>query len=220
MRQNKFSAIAQLEQIFHHFNATLFQNRLCLPVHVIQVDKKVVVRYEGKSRHMTIGDKFATATIQQILVEYLHEMVHMYNQVLGVDDCTSQYHNKHFMSAAIGIGLHVVRTKSQGWAITGTTPFQDVKADDYRKPPQESEANLLKAIAALKISERDIETTQKQMRDILKKTKPPKPCFLKYECQCPPPHNSIRSGRRPTGPHAPKITCKVCKCDFVCVEEI
>jgi hypothetical protein len=43
----------------------------------------------------------------------------------------------------------------------------------------------------------------------------PKQCFLKYICQCSPPHNSIRSGRRPNGPHALHIQCLMCGANFV-----
>lgn len=43
--------------------------------------------------------------------------------------------------------------------------------------------------------------------------------FMKYQCKCKPPHNSIRSGCRPDGPNRLNIICKDCGQPFTCVED-
>jgi hypothetical protein len=43
---------------------------------------------------------------------------------------------------------------------------------------------------------------------------------LKYECGCEPPHNSIRSGRRPDGPNPLNAMCMDCLTYYKCVEPV
>jgi hypothetical protein len=70
----------------------------------------------------------------------------------------------------------------------------------------------------LEIDVKTLERGKKEIRKAIKEKGRSKVCFLKYECGCPPPHNSIRSGRRPDGSHPLKAVCMVCGKSFNCVE--
>ena len=57
--------------------------------------------------------------VQDILQTLLHELSHLYNSVLGIEDCNAaQYHNKHFKLAAEKFGLIVDKFPNRGWALT------------------------------------------------------------------------------------------------------
>ncbi len=57
--------------------------------------------------------------VNDICQTLIHELCHMYNNVLGIEDCNSlQYHNKHFKSAAEKFGLIVDKFPGRGWALT------------------------------------------------------------------------------------------------------
>ncbi len=68
---------------------------------------------------------------EDVLEILAHEMVHHYNRLKNVRDCTKggNYHNKHFRQAAEGIGLKVSRSKKYGWGHTRAGPvFEEVVA--------------------------------------------------------------------------------------------
>lgn len=57
--------------------------------------------------------------VEDVLEVLLHELAHLYNNVLGIEDCNAaQYHNKHFKSAAQKFGLNVDKFPGRGWALT------------------------------------------------------------------------------------------------------
>lgn len=58
-------------------------------------------------------------SVEDICETLLHELSHLYNNVLGIDDCNAaQYHNKNFKSAAQMFGLNVDKFPGRGWALT------------------------------------------------------------------------------------------------------
>jgi hypothetical protein len=209
MQQRKLPVVLELERMFAHLNGGLFDGSLPAPTHVVQPDKKVVFRFVTPSYHVIIGSKFTTDP-GELACHYLHNMVHMANHKAGLVDCTSnQYHNKNYLNAALAAGMHVQRHKTQGWCITSFNAPRRI-VGDYVAPPPDAEARRREVVSMLKLDADVLRQAKKELRDFLTANKP-KPCFLKYICQCPPPHNSIRSGRRPDGPHAPKILCQVCR---------
>lgn len=214
MPNEKFPVVHELERIFQHFNKGLYDNQLALPVHVLRPDKKLIFQYSANSKCVVIGSKFSECNEQEMLENYIHEMVHIRNSSRGiVDQTTNDYHNRQFLNAALYVGLHVAKHPTKGWALTQFHPwrFENVSpshfANDRRRCLVE---NLL-------INDNILKEGKKYLRKLIVENKP-KPCFLKYVCDCPPPHNSIRTGRRPNSCHAPKITCKVCNGDFQCVK--
>lgn len=57
--------------------------------------------------------------VNDIFETLLHELAHLYNSVLNIDDCNAaQYHNKNFKIAAEKFGLIVDKYPGRGWALT------------------------------------------------------------------------------------------------------
>lgn len=57
--------------------------------------------------------------VEDILETLLHELAHLYNNVLHIEDCNAaQYHNKHFKKTAEKFGLIVDKFPGRGWALT------------------------------------------------------------------------------------------------------
>lgn len=203
--------VSELERIFRYYNEGLFDGSLRIPTHVIQHDKKVVFRFVASSYYIVVGSCFGTAG--DVLDPYLHEMVHIYNFSRKSPDITSnQYHNSFFSDIALYVGLHVIRHKTQGWSITS---FKKPTNGEYESPEAEAIKRRDAVLKGMVLDTDLIDRARKEMRQTVE-SKKPKPCFLKYTCSCPPPHNSIRSGRRPDGQHAPNITCNRCKTVFIC----
>lgn len=56
---------------------------------------------------------------EDILSTLLHELAHLYNNVMGIEDCNAaQYHNKQFKGTAQMFGLNVDKFPGRGWALT------------------------------------------------------------------------------------------------------
>jgi hypothetical protein len=57
--------------------------------------------------------------VEDVLSTLLHELAHLYNNVIGVNDCNAaQYHNKEFKKTAEKFGLIVDKFPGRGWALT------------------------------------------------------------------------------------------------------
>lgn len=57
--------------------------------------------------------------VEDILETLCHELSHLYNNVLGIEDCNAaQYHNKNFKKTAEKFGLIVDKYPGRGWALT------------------------------------------------------------------------------------------------------
>lgn len=231
--------VASLEKAFAHVNKGIFGGKLQIPPFVIQTEKKVILRFVSESFHIAIGTEFAVAKVQALHEALLHEMCHVYNDQLGIVDCTSnQYHNQKFLKVALNAGFWVVRHKTQGWGITSFDRPPVVSCwdcgEEYssrRDACPECSAELQieepsvlilkRRIATFKSLELDQTVYQNAKRRIKSQTKggTRKICFLKYQCQCPGPHNSFRTGRRPDGSNPIYARCEKCGALFECVED-
>jgi hypothetical protein len=216
-KEAQFQVLSELERIFTHFNKGFFHNKLTVPAHVIQPDKKLIVRYAPESHHMVVGSKFSATSTLQMVSTYLHEMIHVNNLHNKVGDVTTnQYHNKEFLNGALAVGFYVTRHKSQGWSIT--TFEKPDEAAEYHGPSPAALVLCQKNLAGLNVDELLLDKGRGYLLG-LSDGKRPRACFLKYICDCPPPYNSIRSGRRPDSAHAPHIVCKKCDSTFRMVED-
>ena len=57
--------------------------------------------------------------VEDVCETLLHELSHLYNNVLGIEDCNAaQYHNKQFKGTAQMFGLNVDKFPGRGWALT------------------------------------------------------------------------------------------------------
>ena len=147
--------------------------------------------------HIAVGIGIIKLSQGEILAGILHELVHIYNRIRGVSDQTANhYHNRKFKNLAIQVGLRVTCDRNKGWHITSLTD------------------GVQNNIDACRVNAKYLLEGKKQLRRMIQ-GRIQRPCFLKYICECPPPHNSIRSGRRPNGGHPLRIRCEVCGAAFV-----
>ena len=132
-----------------------------------------------------------------------------------------KYHNKHFLASANQVGLVVIKHKTQGWGITSTVfPRNIVERTFIKRPLKNVIVRRNKVFQEIKLNEKLLTESRVDLQNRIKNEKPVKTFFLKYECNCAPPHNSIRSGRRPDGPNALNIQCMNCLSKFECVTDL
>lgn len=214
--------IAELDRIFGVLNQSLFSGELEPVKFAIQPKKKVSLRWVSDSENVIIGADFSKLEFGEIPGVLLHEMIHISNHQNGLPDVTTnQYHNKNFLQAALSVGLVVIKHKTQGWAITSTVyPRNVVERVFIKRPSKDAIRRRDDAFDSIKMDKALFKAGFADMRDRIRTEKPTKTYFLKYQCNCPPPHNSIRSGRRPDGPNAPNIQCGDCRSQFVCVSDL
>jgi len=87
----------------------------------------------NESKHeITLASDYLNRDINSILETLLHEIAHLKNAVVGIEDCTvSGYHNKHFKDSAEGLGLVVSKLEvgNKGYNITslGTEANKAIK---------------------------------------------------------------------------------------------
>lgn len=225
MRIKKISdsnpSLAELKRVFDVLNKSLFNKQIRACEFSIQPKKKFGLRWHPDSKSIILGCDFVKMDSHEFMHNLLHEMVHIYNfQQEIVDVTTNQYHNKHFLECALNVGLVVIKHKTQGWAITSTAYPRNVTERIFiRKPSKQRILKRNEVFSELKINQVAFKNIKTQLIEAIKTELPAKTFFLKYECECPPPHNSIRSGRRPDGPNALNIKCMNCNAVFTCVSD-
>lgn len=120
----------QLEKLFNKLNADWFNGELLTPIITIQSTPRAYGHYttfdawdvkgEGR-REVNIGAGTLDRDIEEVVATLMHEMCHMYNDIiLNVQDCSGSskmYHNKAFARAAESHGLIVTHTR-YGWSHT------------------------------------------------------------------------------------------------------
>lgn len=214
--------VAELSRIFSILNEKLFDGEIRKVPISIQPKKKVSIKFSPDTNTIVVGSEFTSLDTKEIPSIFLHEMIHIWNFQGGVVDVTTnQYHNKEFLHAALSVGLVVIKHKTQGWSITSTVYPRNVTSPSYvMKPSKEKVVNRVNAFGEIKLDKSIFRVGRSDLREKVKTGRPPKTYFLKYQCKCPPPHNSIRSGRRPDGPNALSIQCMHCKAKFECVTDL
>lgn len=205
---------ATLSQMFHHLNHQLFNNVLTPPTIEYSLNRPYAIRWEMKGNILHIGRAVVRNHFDQVVCDLVHEMIHMFNGLKGIEDIArNQYHNKQFMDTANSFGLYVQQHKRHGWSITSVHKPNGPEAV-YNPTPAAAE-RLGKVVQELSNSILGYKSEVMVVHRLLKETKPPKCYFLKYCCQCEPPYNSIRSGRRPDSKNALDVWCKKCGEQFV-----
>jgi hypothetical protein len=202
--------LKEVERSFHHFNIHLFDEQIPLPSFLQSIDRRQGIRFsasEDGNSLIALGYEVCRLEVGDLLGELLHEMVHAYNHVRGLIDVTSnQYHNGVFLEGALRIGLCVVRHKTRSWGYTFIEPRLGTL--EQRLATEEARANLAGLIQHLNFDTTILLACRAGLK--IKKDRP-KQFLIKWVCDCPPPHNSIRSGRRPHSQHAPRLRCETCK---------
>lgn len=119
-----------LNKIFDLLNAEFFEGALSRPTITIQSTPKAYGHFSlredtwiskrGASHEINIGAGTLARPIEEVCATLLHEMVHYYNFVNGVQDCSrgGTYHNRRFKASAEAHGLVIEHDERYGWTVT------------------------------------------------------------------------------------------------------
>ena len=119
-----------LNKVFDILNEEFFESELSRPTITIQSTPKAYGHFSlredtwvsklGGTHEINIGAGTLSRPIEEVVATLLHEMVHYYNHVKGVQDCSrgNTYHNRKFRDAATAHGLIVDHHEKYGWTIT------------------------------------------------------------------------------------------------------
>lgn len=128
--------IKALEELFSSLNKELFNSALLKPVISLSqrgtraakgwcTEEKVWAAADANQDseryyEINICPEYLNRPIEEIAEIMLHEMVHLFNIIHGIQDCSSngQYHNRHFKESAEQHGLNVERVQNYGYAQT------------------------------------------------------------------------------------------------------
>ena len=128
--------VRELEIVFDNFNAHFFDSALLTPVITLSqkgtksakgwcTEKKVWAQTGSDDSaerfyEINICPEYLNRPVEEIFGVLLHEMVHLFNIMKRIQDCTSngQYHNKHFKESAEKHGLKAEKTERYGYAQT------------------------------------------------------------------------------------------------------
>lgn len=210
--------ISELSKVYDDLNKGLFEAQLPHPIFRIDLTSKEALRYRGnQSRKISIGVGFISIPANRIPDALLHVMVHIFNFGKNVEDCSpNQYHKRSFLQVALDKGFSVVKTSTRGWGTTTSFRADWLDKDlNIKHPTPAKAARLRRLYTTIKIDLDVLQGFQEELKMKLAESKPKRRFLLKYSCGCLPPHNCIRSGRRPDGPHQLDITCNLCGQKFV-----
>ena len=119
-----------LNKVFDLLNEEFFECELSRPTITIQSTPKAYGHFSlredtwvskiGGTHEINIGAGTLSRPIEEVAATLLHEMVHYYNHVHGVQDCSrgNTYHNRKFRDSAEAHGLIVDHHEKYGWTIT------------------------------------------------------------------------------------------------------
>ena len=119
-----------LNKVFDLLNAEYFENALSRPTITIQSTPKAYGHFSlnsdtwvsklGGTHEINIGAGTLARPIENVVATLLHEMVHYFNHINGVQDCSrgNTYHNKRFKEAAEKRGLIITHSDKYGWSHT------------------------------------------------------------------------------------------------------
>lgn len=208
--------VVTLEELFNEINNHLFGGELELPTMILQPERRLDFNFVADTYHFVIGGRFIEfKSVDEMHQQFLHEMVHV--KLSGNEGKnSSNYHNAAFLEAALDVGLYVWRNRTIGW---GFTSFHPPKNEETLQTPSNK---VLEARESLfnecKFDSNIFVKAKQDIKSLRKNTGRPKQYFLKYICNCPEPHNSIRSGRRPDSQNPLNCFCGDCGYSYVCVD--
>lgn len=154
--------IAELESLFSKLNDRFFDGKLETPVITIAPDtcraygwftewrawKETDNKDSDGYFEINITSDYLDRDPVEIAGTLLHEMVHLYNTMNNIQDCSrgGHYHNAKFKDAAESHGLIVTKTPKSGFGQTTPTPetaeyFKslNLKFDLYRPTPEKGQ---------------------------------------------------------------------------------
>jgi len=212
------SPSAVLRAIFDTLNDKVFSHALTVSSFGLDISRSLVCRWSPDLNSMVLGLAAASSTLYEIKIAVVHEMLHLLNaQNRLQDESVNQYHNKHFAISATRAGLCCVRHRKNGWSLLSLTPpCNVVDRSAIKLPSPAANETIAAAFSEVPVTRQDWNIACRAIRRSLQQAVPARVFQHKYICECPPPHNSVRCGRRPNGQHAPDITCNRCGAKFTC----
>lgn len=202
---------------YSELNKQLFSGRLPEPEFRYATNRKGIFSFV-RPNVIQIGGEVCQATPVEALDELVHVMVHILNHLDGVVDHTqNQYHNANFRDTALAMGLVVGCHKSRGWGVTSSDE-QRIDCMKLATPCDAARQRLAKAYKTVRdvanFSDASFEAVRGDAIRLVESKPAKKQFLLRYTCKCPPPHNSIRSGRRPDGSNPLHAKCLTCGAKF------
>ena len=118
-----------LEKIYRELNVDKFGGELEEPIITVQSTprayghvtcSKVWKSKESQKYELNMGAGTIGRPIEETVSTMLHEMVHIYNLMYDIQDCSrnNTYHNKKFKAKAEEVGLIIDHDPRIGWSIT------------------------------------------------------------------------------------------------------
>ena len=119
-----------LNKIFDLLNEEFFENALSRPTITIQSTPKAYGHFSlnkdtwisklGSTHEINIGAGTLSRPIEEVVATLLHEMIHYFNFIMGIQDCSrgNTYHNRRFKEAAEARGLIITHSEKYGYAHT------------------------------------------------------------------------------------------------------
>ena len=119
-----------LNKIFDLLNEEYFESSLSRPTITIQSTPKAYGHFSlnkdtwisklGGTHEINIGAGTLARPIEEVVATLLHEMVHYFNFIMGIQDCSrgNTYHNRRFKDAAEARGLIITHSEKYGYAHT------------------------------------------------------------------------------------------------------
>lgn len=128
---NKMSRLTnELEKTFNLLNEYMFNNELPTPIITVIPTPRAYAHYvpfdiwstkDTSKREINIASGTLDRPLENIIASLVHEMVHMYNDIILNEADTSNkgvYHNKVFKREAEAHGLIVTRSEKYGYSHT------------------------------------------------------------------------------------------------------
>lgn len=125
--------IKELGKMFTLANEKFYNNELPNPLLlIVPAKRRPVLGYcttapvwgeaDPDLYEIAISAEYLYRGLEEIMGTMLHEMVHYYNGLKGVSDCTqTQYHKKSFKEVADGRGLVTTKSRNRGYSQTELT---------------------------------------------------------------------------------------------------
>ena len=123
--------VGVIEDLFDKFNTKYFEGKMIRPVLTVSPDMTsgaygwctlFKAWNDGEDGHyeINITAEHLNRPITEIVATLIHEMVHLYNLEIGVQDCSrgGTYHNHKFKDEAEKRGLSIEKDSKYGWTIT------------------------------------------------------------------------------------------------------
>jgi len=201
--------------VYQLFNKELFESQLPAPEFLTDFARSGILCFSTPAT-LLFCQSFPDAKRTAILDDLVHQMIHIENHQRGIEDHTSnQYHKKEFCIRALEVGLHVKFNSSRGWAIT-TSEAKVSSSNVTRCATKVANQKLRGLYRSIEWDDSEFREFKGQLRSEFSiRQQQSKQYQLKYVCECLPPHNTIRSGRRPDGQRPLDATCNICGAKFV-----